>query len=209
MSTYTPEHGVSMKLLYSPGSPFARKVRIVLREKGLVHLIEETVVNPHENGAELLSSNPLAKVPCLQFDRGSLFDSPLVCEYLDGLSRDQLLIPEERDARMAVLRLQALADGIMDAAVASVLELRRSDTQPSKHWLQRWEGAIQRSVASLSASELPTEVNLGGIAVACALDYLSFRFPNIAWPVSRPDLALWFDAYADRPSFTDTAPPNS
>jgi glutathione S-transferase len=195
-----------MRLLYSPGSPFARKVRVVLREKGLLDLVEETVVNPHENGAELLSLNPLAKVPTLQFDGGSLFDSPLVCEYLDTLASNRLLIPREREGRMGVLRLQALSDGIMDAAVASVLELRRSDTQPSKHWLQRWESAIRRAVASLSETALPTDMNLGGIAVACALDYLSFRCPSIAWRAEYPDLALWFDAYVDRPSFADTAP---
>jgi glutathione S-transferase len=198
-----------MRLLYSPGSPFARKVRIVLREKGLLDRIEETVANPHENGAELLSLNPLAKVPTLQVGEGSLFDSPLVCEYLDGLAGGRLLIPTEREARMAVLRLQALADGIMDAAVACVLELRRSDSAPSQHWLGRWENAIARSVAALGGSELPTEMNLGGIALACALDYLSFRFPTIAWRVDYPDLALWRDAYVDRPSFADTAPPCS
>ncbi|MGO4330970.1 glutathione S-transferase N-terminal domain-containing protein [Cupriavidus sp. 2TAF22] len=198
-----------MKLLYSPGSPYARKVRIVLREKGLIDSVEEAVVNPHDNGAEFLSLNPLAKVPTLQIGSDSLFDSPLICEYLDGLSGVGPLIPREPESRISVLWLQALADGMMDAAVASVLEARRSDTEPSRHWLLRWENAIRRSLAALSTTMLPSQMSLGGIAVACALDYVSFRCPAIRWRDEYPELAAWCDLYVDRPSFAETTPPRS
>jgi glutathione S-transferase len=196
-----------MKLLYSPGSPFGRKVRIFVREKGLIEDFEEVVVNPHENGVELLSLNPLAKVPAMATDHGSFFDSPLICEYLEGLSVDRPLIPSRPPARLGVLRRQALADGIMDAAVASVLEERRSDTVPSKHWLQRWEAAIRRTVQTFSETRLPSEVRLDGIAIGCALAYLTYRLPLIEWRQEHPHLAAWFDAYSDRPSFLETAPP--
>ncbi|MGO4001487.1 glutathione S-transferase N-terminal domain-containing protein [Pseudomonas fluorescens] len=196
-----------MKLLYSPGSPFARKVRVLLREKKLLHEIQEEVVNPHENGQELLGLNPLAKVPALAIEGGSYFDSPLICEYLDSLSADFPMIPTAVNERLHVLRLQALADGIMDAAVASVLESRRPDVEPSQHWLRRWEAAIRRAIASLATSELTTEVRLDGIAVACALAYITFRLPLIAWREEHPNLAAWLDAYSDRQSFSETKPP--
>ncbi len=197
-----------MMLLYSPGSPYARKARIVLREKGLLPQVEEIVVNPHENGAELLALNPLAKVPALHCDDGAVFDSPLICEYLDGLSSEARLIPAGGMERLEVLRRQALADGIMDAAVASVLELRRTDTAPSKHWMHRWEAAISRATQVLSTALLPSAIRLDGIAVGCALAYLAYRQPHIDWQRSHPSLKSWYDRYVDRPSFHDTKPPD-
>ncbi|CAB3743754.1 putative GST-like protein YibF [Paraburkholderia sediminicola] len=196
-----------MKLLYSPGSPFARKVRVVIREKHLTARFQEFVTNPHDNGQELLALNPLAKVPAVELEHGSLFDSPLLCEYLDGLSPQPRLIPVEFLSRIDVLRTQALADGIMDAAVASVLEKRRSDTAPSAHWLARWEAAMRRSVGMMSNLQLPDGVRLDGIAAACALSYLDYRFPAIPWRKEYPALAAWHASYTARQSFVETAPP--
>ncbi|MDK3022646.1 glutathione S-transferase N-terminal domain-containing protein [Cupriavidus taiwanensis] len=197
-----------MKLLYSPGSPYARKVRIVIREKGLAQSVEEIVVNPHQNGAGLLALNPLAKVPALETDDGAFFDSPIICEYLDSLSAKAPLLPPAGLARFEVLRYQALADGIMDAAVASVLEQRRADTVPSQRWLQRWEAAISRATQSLAEVPLPSAIRLDGIAIACALAYLTFRLPGIDWRSRHGALARWFNGYTDRASFAQTAPPD-
>jgi glutathione S-transferase len=193
-----------MKLLYSPGSPYARKVRVVVREKGLLDIIDEVVVNPNGNGAEMLSLNPLAEVLTLQRGGGSLFDSPLICEYLDGLSSIESLIPRAFEPRIDVLRLQAIADGVMGATRASFFEARRTDAQP---WLLRREETIRRSVGVLAESWLPSHTNLGSISVACALHYLSFRCPDIEWRNQYPSLGAWLDLYVERPSFCETAPP--
>lgn len=196
-----------MKLLYSPGSPFARKVRVLLREKSLLDQVQEQVTNPHDNGSELLDLAPLGKVPALAIEGGSYFDSPLICEYLDSLSEYMPMIPTTTAERLSVLRVQALADGIMDAAAASVLEARRADTEPSKHWLARWDAVMRRGVRALASTELTKQVRLDGIAAACALAYLDFRHPSILWRRDYPDLAAWFQEYTDRPSFDQTRPP--
>jgi glutathione S-transferase len=198
-----------MKLLYSPGSPYARKVRIALREKGLLPMVTEVAVNPHDNGSDLLALNPLGKVPALETSNGLFFDSPLICEYLDSLSSEVILLPRSGPARFAALRLQALADGVMDAAVASVLEQRRTDTTPSKHWLNRWAAVIDRGVDALSQANLPAGLSLGGIAAFCALDYLRFRFPGNRWMQLHPGLLEWTRLYSTRPSAAQTAPPEA
>lgn len=198
-----------MKLFYTAGSPYARKVRVVLREKGLLQYTSEVLVNPHENPDELLQLNPLAKVPTFVGKHGPLMDSPVICEYLDGLVGQASLIPSTFEERMAVLRLQALADGIMDAAVATVLELRRHDARPSEHWIKRWEAAIQRGVALLAKECASSDLNVGVIAAVCALDYLSFRMPQLDWQTQYPGLARWAGDYLNRTSFIETAPPRA
>lgn len=198
-----------MRLFYTSGSPYARKVRVVLREKNLLQCATEILINPHENPLELLQANPLAKVPTLVGEFGALMDSPVICEYLDGLSTHVRLNPLTFEERVAMLKLQALADGIMDAAVASVLERRRHDALPSAHWLSRWEAAIHRSVAWLSQERLPSELSTGTIAAVCALDYLCFRMPELDWRTQYPQLARWTDERLNRSSFIETAPPSA
>jgi glutathione S-transferase len=196
-----------MRLLYSPYSPFARKVRVVAREKGLIDRVNETVVDPFGHSSELLELTPLSKVPALETEDGPIFDSPLICEYLEGLSAEHRLMPDTARSRLAVLCLQALADGVMDAAVACVLEKRRTDTTPSAHWLARWEGVIGRAVQAIAQADLPESIRLDGIAVACALAHVSFRLPAINWQAHHPGLATWFSAYSNRRSFHETAFP--
>ncbi|WP_208626338.1 glutathione S-transferase N-terminal domain-containing protein [Paraburkholderia susongensis] len=195
-----------MKLLFSPASPFARKVCIVIREKGLASHIDEVVTYPFENGENLLSLNPLAKVPTLDTEEGSLFDSPVLCEYIDSLVVEPRLIPAEFSQRIQVMRMQSLADGVMDAAVASVLELQRTDANPSVYWLTRREAAIRRTIRVFAESRLPNDIRLDGIAIACALAYLDFRMPKISWREEHSMLSSWFSAYSNRQSFADTAP---
>jgi len=194
-----------MELHFSPGSPFARKVRILIREKGLTNVVAELLENPHLDSPQLLALNPLGKVPVLSSDEGPIFDSPVICEYLDALGPGPSLLGQNRIERLHILRQQALADGIMDAAVASVLEQRRSDTLPSAHWLRRWSSAIRRGVDSLSTAPQPA-FDLGGIAVYCALAYLDFRLPEVEWRRAHPPLAQWVEVVSGRPSCRETAP---
>ncbi|WP_167760363.1 glutathione S-transferase N-terminal domain-containing protein [Paraburkholderia pallida] len=164
---------------------------------------------PLNSGNELLSLNPLAKVPALETEDGSLFDSPILCEYIDSLAVEPPLIPADFRQRIHTMRLQSLADGVMDAAVASVLELQRTDASPSAFWLNRREVAIRRAVRAFTESRLPNEIQLDGIAVACALAYLDFRMPDFSWREEHAALSSWFSAYSDRQSFADTAPPTT
>ena len=195
-----------MQLLYSLRSPYARKARVVVREKNLLGRVHETVVDPQESSAELLALNPLAKVPALESERGALFDSPVVCEYLDSLSPRPLLIPADFEGRLEVLRLQSLADGIMDAAVSMVVENKRPEPQRSLLWMRRWTAAVERSLHALACRTLPSQFDLGSIATACALDYLTFRCPEIEWATREPLLLVWAQPYFDRASMRETAP---
>lgn len=195
-----------MKLLYSVRSPYARKVRVVLREKGLLPRVDEVLADPQDNGAGLLALNPLGKVPALASALGPLYDSPVVCEYLDSLSSEFPLLPQAPAQRLDVLRLQALADGIMDAAVSIVVELKRPQAQRSAQWLRRWHAAIERSVEVLAGKALPAPFDLGAIATACALDYVSFRCPEVEWARRWPALRNWAEPRLLRPSMQDTAP---
>ncbi len=194
-----------MELRFSLGSPFARKVRIVVRERGLSSLVTERVENPHQDDAQFLALNPLGKVPVLATPDGAIFDSPVICEYLIALEPETSLLGCTPGDRMRILRLQALADGIMDAAVASVLETRRSDTCPSAHWLRRWSAAIHRGVDAFARTQ-DREFDLGGISMFCALAYLDFRFPDMDWRRQHPGLSSWVDMTERRASCIETKP---
>lgn len=198
-----------MQLIYSATSPYARKVRMLVIEKGLVDRVEVVLANPLQDPPELLAANPLAKVPALIVGRDlTLFDSPLLCAYLDSLSEPRL-IPATGPDRWLTLRREALADGITDAAVSTVMEGRRVEGQRSPEWLNRWRGAILRGVIEL---EKETEAlgrcfDLGAIASATALAYLDFRLPQIDWRTQAPALAGWLETLGRRESFAITKPP--
>jgi len=198
-----------MQLIYSATSPYARKVRMLVIEKGLTDRVEVVVANPLQDPPELLVANPLAKVPALIVEPGfTLFDSPLLCAYLDSLSAPRL-IPEAGPERWQVLRREALADGITDAAVSSVMEGRRIESQRSPEWLARWRSAILRGVVELEkeAEVLGARFDLGAIASAAALAYLDFRLPQIDWRAQAPGLSAWLEAVRGRDSFASTVPP--
>jgi glutathione S-transferase len=200
-----------MKLFYSPTSPYARKCRAVLREKGLLAQTQEIAVNPWGTEvAELCIHNPLGRVPALVTGGGmDLFDSPVIAEYLDSLTLEPRLIPAEGPARFAVLRAQALADGIVDDAVALVTESRRPADERSNSLPARWRNAIVRSVPAVKTAlaDLPLSLSLGHVAIAVALAYLDFRQPDIDWREGNADLASWYETYAARPAMLETAPP--
>lgn len=198
-----------MQLIYSATSPYARKVRMLVIEKGLTDRVEVVVANPLQDPPELLAANPLAKVPALIVEPGfTLFDSPLLCAYLDSVAEPRL-IPEAGPERWRVLRREALADGITDAAVSSVMEGRRIESQRSPEWLMRWRSAILRGVVELEkeSAALGERFDLGAIASAAALAYLDFRLPQIDWRAQAPGLSAWLDSVRSRESFAVTVPP--
>lgn len=197
-----------MKLYMSGTSPYVRKVRVTIREKGLEQSVEEVPCNPFDDPAALAQHNPLGKVPTLVLDDGTgLYDSPLVCGHLDGLGAGPRLIPDDPAGRLAVLRAQALADGLMDNAVALTMEGRRPENERSPAAMERWRSQIRRAVAAMERdlSGLPEGVTLGHVAFACALAYLDFRHGALAWRDGRPALAAWHETFARRPSMEATA----
>lgn len=199
-----------MKLLYSPTSPYARKVRIVAIEKGLADRVEIVGVDVLGKPDMVRGDNPLAKIPTLVRDDGAaLFDSPVICEYLDTLAPTPKLIPEGA-ARFDVLMRQALADGAMDAAFNLVMERRRPEAQRSEEWTTRWTNAITGALTTLDA-ELPAApaFDLGWIAALAAGDYVEFRLADLGLAAKTPKLTAWRAHMAARASVAETAPPKA
>ncbi len=197
-----------MQLIYAKPSPHSRKARVTVLEKGLADRVEEIVVSPLEDPAALLDANPLGKVPALRLDDGRcLYDSWVICEYLDSLAPTPRLIPDGA-ARFDVLRRAALADGVLDAAVTARMELLRPEDMRWAPWTDRQQRAIQRGLAVMAqdVSALGDEVTLAHIEFAVALGYLDFRLPELAWRDAHPALAAWQDAFSQRPSMQATVP---
>jgi len=201
-----------MRLWSNPASPFARKVRIVARETGLAGDIEElsipvSPVTPH---AELARENPLVKIPALPPpDQGTLYDSAVICEYLDSLHRGVPLIPKSGPERWHALRLQALGDGILEAAVLIRYEYAwRPQALQWGDWIAGQFGKVRGGLGALEAecAGWNGRFGIGQITAACVLGYLDFRFPQEAWRGSCPSLARWWEGIARRPSVADTVP---
>jgi glutathione S-transferase len=197
-----------MKLFHAPTSPYARKVRVTIREKGLGD-VEEIVVNPWEDPPELRAVNPFGKVPTLVLDDSAvLYDSPVICDYLDGIGDGPHLVPQDADARRRVMTAQALGDGVLDMAVALVMEGRRPEGERSSSMMERWRGQAMGGVDAMArdVGGLGDGVNLGHITFGCALGYLDFRHDGLGWRAGRGDLAVWFAEFAARPAMADTKP---
>jgi glutathione S-transferase len=203
-----------MKLIGSTSSPYVRKVRVVMAEKKLDYqFVEEDVWSADTN---IMQSNPLGKVPCLVMEGGeALFDSRVIVEYLDTLSPVGKLIPVVGRERAEVKNWEALADGVLDALILARLEANwggRKKEQRSDAWIERQLAKTQSSLKAMSQGlgEKPfcagIYLSLADIAVGCALGYLDFRFPDIDWRSSYPNLAKLQEKLAQRPSFTETAP---
>ncbi len=198
-----------MQLYYSPASPFARKVRVVLLETGLMAGAELVKVSPMAEDGPAVMGNPLSKIPALRLEDGSsLFDSPVICDYLQDLAGARAMAPDEAGNRLRTALAQALGDGLMDAAVAMVLEHRRPETEQSPSWLARWRGVIDRAVLAMQADVAKgfTGFGLGAMTYACALGYLDFRRPEIDWRTPAPDLSKWFAQMETRASLAATRP---
>ena len=199
-----------MKLYHSPTSPFARKVRVLIREKDALAKVTEELAAAMSDPPSLHDANPLGKVPALALKDGtSFFDSPVICEYLDAVLGGPAFFPAAGPQRWQALRFQALADGIMDAAVSLVFENNRPESERSAMWMGRWRRAVERGLdlAEQEVSLLDGPLDIGGIAMGAALGYLDFRHAAMNWPARAPELAGWWRDLAKRPSFAETAPP--
>ncbi len=198
-----------MKLNYSSTSPYVRKVSVTAIECGLQEQIERVMTNPWDPQTELHLTNPLCKVPALTLENGQvLFDSPVICEYLDSLGEPPRLVPAAGEQRWQALRMQALGDGILDAAVGRILESRRPEELQSLNVAERHISAVSRALDMLEsqADALGSGFGIGEITIAVALEYLDFRFSVDNWRKGRPDLAQWHESVASRPSLTATKP---
>ena len=199
-----------MKLHWSPRSPFVRKVMIVVHERGLVGRVAcvRTVAAMTKPHAELMKDNPLSKIPTLILDDGTvLYDSRVICEYLDGLDGEARLFPREPKARTTALRRQALGDGFLDMMVA--LRNERERAQPSDIHMASTavrKAAVLESLDREAESLATTPFGIGHIAIGCALSYLDFRFADENWRKDHLRLANWHAAFAARPSVRATEP---
>lgn len=197
-----------MQLLCTLTSPFARKVRMFALAKGVSDRIELVPSNPLDDPDALLRINPLSKVQALVLDDGmGLYDSRVICEYLDTLTDDPVLIPRQSDQYWNLMRRQALADGLMDAAVNIVFERRRPAHEQSPSWMLRWEDKVRRALQALDAEQATLSLQrLDGIAAAAALAYLDFRLPDLDWAGHCPLLTQWWKQAAQARCVIETAP---
>lgn len=200
-----------MELFYADLSPYARKVRVVAHEKGLADKVIMTSVDPYGIPERLSAANPLCKVPTLVMDNGdALFDSPVICEYLDAMGDGSRLLPAQGARRWEVLRRHALANGIIDAAFNVACEVNRREAgERSPKWIEHWLAAMRRSVAALEAEidEWPDEPDMATIAGGCALAYLDIRLKDLLdWREGHPEVAAWYEVVSQRTSMQATAP---
>ena len=197
-----------MKLRFSATSPFVRKVLVCAIELGLDKKIERQPTNPNDAVSDLAKQNPLVKVPSLQLDDGSsLYDSAVICEYLDSLASNKFH-PAGGPARWTALRREALADGLMDAGVLYRGEFLRPAGEKSEAFMAKQKGKMTNALDALEseADKLGEGLDIGLIAIASALGYVDFRFAADTWRAKRPNLARWYDKFAQRPSMQATAP---
>jgi glutathione S-transferase len=199
-----------MKLRHSPTSPYVRKVTVTAIELGLDGRIERVPTNTQDPKSDHAADNPLGKVPALITDEGErLYDSPVICEYLDSLAGGAKLFPPAGAERWCALRQQALADGILDAAVLKMLETRRRpEALRWGGWVRLQGGKIGKALDQLEreAGTLESPLTIGQVAAGCALGYLDFRFPEDDWRAAHPKLAEWYEGFAKRPSMRQTVP---
>jgi len=201
-----------MKLYANKASPFARKVRVLVRETGLAGRVEEaeTVVSPIAANETLARDNPLVKIPALVTDSGeTLFDSRVICEYLDTLHTGRKFFPASGPQRFTALRRQSLTDGILDAAVLCRYETAvRPEALRWKEWIEGQKRKIFGGLAVLEAETATwgDEFAIGQVGAACVLGYLDFRFADWDWRGGHPQLKGWFERVSARPSVSATRP---
>ena len=200
-----------MKLIGSLTSPYVRKARIVLAEKRIGYDFE--VDSPWNADSRVSNHNPLGKIPVLIMDDGTtLFDSRVIVEYLDSVNPVSRLIPESNRHRIMVKRWEALSDGICDAAATIFLERKRCDAEQSAEWISRQQKKVTQGLEA-AARELGDKkwcngntYTLADIALGCTLGYLAFRFPEIEWRNTSPNLAELSDRLEKRAPFMETVP---
>lgn len=201
-----------MKLIGSLTSPYARKARIVLAEKKIEYDFE--IDSPWDADSGVPNINPLGKIPVLVLDDETvLFDSRVIVEYLDNVTPNNKLMPAPNRDRILVKRWEALGDGICDAAVAAFLEGKRPAKQQDKAWIERQRSKIAASLEFMAeelgenAHCMGTHFSLADIALGTSLGYLCFRFPDINWQETHPNLAKLYEKLMQRASFAESIPP--
>ncbi|MBS0241249.1 MAG: glutathione S-transferase [Proteobacteria bacterium] len=201
-----------MKLFYSPTSPYVRKVMVTAIEKGLDGGIEKTPTSvvPTKREGDLPTKNPLSKVPCLITDDGTaLFDSPVICAYLDSL-KAPYLTPSDAKARFSAMTLEALADGLLDAGI--LLRYEGSLRPEGKRWQEWIDGQMAKIMGAIDAfettyaSQLTGPLTIGQIAVGCALGWFDFRYGHVDWRKTHPKTAAFAKSFGERPSMKATMP---
>jgi len=201
-----------MKILYSANSPYVRKCLVVAHEVGLRERVETVDVdaNPTRRNPQIATKNPLGKLPTLITDDGTaIYDSPVIAEYLNWLGKGNL-IPRDGPARWIVLTEQALADGMLDAAVLARYEMAlRPENLRWKEWRAGQEDKIVLGLDELErrAAGFANRVDLGTIAFACMLGYIDFRFAHLDWRSARPNAAAWAEKFSKRESMVKAAAP--
>lgn len=197
-----------MKLYITTPSPFARKVRIVAREKGLSERIEEIAVDPYGNAPELLATNPVVQVPTLVAEDGlAVTDSPVICEYLDALGEGARLLPVDGAERLRVRRLETLGNAALEMGVKLVLEKRRPEAERSPSWMARWTANMGRALDALEAAAPDADrFDMGVLTAGIVVTWIGFRHPDYDWKTGRPNLVALQAALEQRPSFVDTYP---
>ncbi|MCF6367302.1 glutathione S-transferase family protein [Rhizobium sp. TRM95001] len=207
----------SISLYWGSASPFVRKVMVCAHELGLADRIEirDSAANPVDRDSRIQAFNPLAKVPAAKTSDGAtLYDSRVICEYLDTLAAEESgaaalrLFPLTGRDRWSALRRQALADGLLDAALLVRYEtLLRPEPLRWSQWIDKQGEKVGDALdAMLEDVPEPDAVNIGSISYACALGWLDFRFPELDWRRERQPLAEWHAAYDNRPAMTATRP---
>ena len=197
-----------MKLLSSLLSPYVRKVRIAAAMKGVADRIEMVPIDTNvSDNPEINRANPLAKVPALVVGELAIYDSHVICEYLDSLAPAPVLFPKEGAARLKTLTLGALGDGILDAAILVRYEttVRPAELQ-WKDWVAGQMRKVRGALDALEAERLDGPFDIGRITIACALGYLDFRYQSEAWRTKHRRLAVWADDVAQRKSIQLTVP---
>ena len=200
-----------MKLHWSPRSPFVRKVMIVLIETGLDARVERvrSVAAMATPNPAIMADNPLSQIPALVMDNGlPLYDSPVICEYLDTLHDGARFFPAGGAARWLALRRQALGDGMMAILLLWRQERMKTDVQQLPEWLAAFKVKIDAGLAVLEkeAPDLANGFDIGHVTIGCLLSYLDYRFSDLDWRATRPALAAWHATFAQRPSALATMP---
>ena len=202
-----------MKLFYSTASPYARKVVVAAREAGVIDQINiiSTNASPVDPNGDIVASNPLGKIPTLVLDDGRvIFDSRVICEFIDGLGEKPTLFPVEKNAHIAALTQQALGDGILDAALLTRYEtFMRPPELRWKEWTQGQQGKIINALDFLEqnfSDNFSTDINIGQVTIACALSYIEYREIIEDWRSGRSKLSEWYAGISQRESMKATVP---
>lgn len=198
-----------MKLQYSPNSPYVRKVVLLALELGLNERIvrDAVTLSPYDPNPAVVQLNPLGKIPVLEAADGMpLFDSTVACEYLSAQAGDTQWFPVPGPARWHALRVNALANGMLESAQLARFESARPEEVRYAKWSDAQLGKVGRGFTWLDAN-LPADADMGAIAVACAIGWLDFRFPELNWRADAPRLAQWFERFSARQTFINTRHP--